>query len=498
MSDADRLTSRVLTAGLWATLLRTVTYGVGFVRAVVVARLLAPDDVGLFGITLLTIAALEVFTETGFREALIQREKTIEGHLSSAWTVQLMRNALIAAALVAGAPLVAAFFQEPASTMLVRAVSIAVLLSGFENPGVIRFERHLEFGPHFQLKVAGLTADLLVSGFAAYLLQSPWALVLGLVAHRLARTVASYALSGYRPRLELDLEVVKELYGYGAWVFAKRVTHFLAMKGDDILVGRLLGPFALGIYQMAFQIGELAARELSQIVGTVAFPAYSRIQSEPERLRTGYLLTVELVASIVVPVAVVATFMAEPVVLLVLGERWIDVAVVLPILVWSASVRGVVSTAGSIYMALGKPRLSFQVSVLRVVVLFALIVPLARRMGLEGVAWSVLISTLTTIPFALVYVRRIMYLPVRILFRHLAPGFGLAGTAAVPFFMAHRAGWTEPLHLWLATGLALILYVLVAVATHRRSSRGPLRLLALVDPEAEADPPTEKAEGPRC
>lgn len=496
MAVDERLGTKVFRAGLWATALRSSIYLLGLIRTIIIARLLAPEDLGLFGIAVLATATLEAFTDTGFREALIQREKTIQHHLPTAWTIQIARNTFVAALLVAAAPLVAGFFDEPMAAPLVGAAGIAVLLSGLENIGVVRFERHLRFGPHFQLNFAGLVADLAVSVGAAWVLRNPWALIYGLIAGKLVRTVASYLLSSYRPHLAIDRSAIRELYGYGVWVFLNRIVFFLALRADDIFVGRFLGAFALGIYQVAFQIGELAARELTSVVSSVAFPAFSRIQGDRGQVVSSYLVTTEAVASVVIPVAAVSIFLAEPLVLLVLGNRWAPVAVILPILIWSASIRGMVATSGGVFLALGKPRLSAQLNMVRVAVLLALLIPMARRFGLEGVAWAVLASVITTIPFVALYVHRMLAVGAGVLLEHLLPGTVLGCVSIVPFLTIQLLGWSGPIVVTCATVASVASYGIGVWAAYRYVGVGPLQALATLTGSGRGETVTRSTNEP--
>lgn len=489
--EERRLTRRVFRAGIWAFALRLSGQGLGLLRTVIIARLLAPDDVGLFGIALLAISTLDAFTDTGFRQALVQRERAIEALLPSAWTIQVLRSSVLALVLVVAAPLIAELFREPTATPLIRAIAAAVLIGGLENVGVVRFERDLAFDRHFYLHMVGVVADLAISAVAAVVLRSPWALLLGLIGARTARTTASYVLSDFRPHLSIDVPLIRELYGFGIWVLANRVIQFLALKGDDLVVGRVLGAFSLGIYQVAFQISEVAGRQVTDVVTAVSFPAYSRIQAEIPRVRHGYLLTVEIVSSLVLPVAAVTFFLADPLVVLVLGAGWEAVIPILPVLVLSASLRGIVATAGGVYLALGRPRFSAQVSVLRVVILFTLIFPLARQLGLLGVAAAVLVSTLATIPFALMYVRRLLDTTLGGILIRVLPGAGLALLAAVPFAAFEALRWTGAGATVLSIGASLSLYLFAAWVLLKVWGVGPLRLTRMI-PEAAENPAQEE------
>ena len=139
-----RLSQRVVHAGLWSFAIRITMRLMAFSRTVILARLLAPDDFGLMGIALLMLSLLTIFTQTGFDSALVQRKGDIQPYLDTAWTVRLVRGALLALLLVLAAPLLASFFNAPAATQIIRVMAISAFLSGLVNIGVVYFEKELQ------------------------------------------------------------------------------------------------------------------------------------------------------------------------------------------------------------------------------------------------------------------------------------------------------------------------------------------------------------------
>jgi O-antigen/teichoic acid export membrane protein len=117
-----------------------------------------------------------------------------------------------------------------------------------------------------------------VSITLAFTLRNVWALVWGGLAASFVRLFMSYLIHPYRPRLSLARKELQELFGFGKWLLGSGVLVFLVTQGDDLFVGKVLGPAALGLYQMAYLISNLPATEISRTMAQVAFPAYSKLQ----------------------------------------------------------------------------------------------------------------------------------------------------------------------------------------------------------------------------
>jgi O-antigen/teichoic acid export membrane protein len=149
------LSERVIRSGFWVFALRFTNRGFGFVRKIVLARLLAPEDFGLLGIAFLSIYTLETFSETGFQSALVQKKTDINPYLDTAWTVCAIRGAILFGLLFLAAPFIAEFFGSPQATLIIRVIGVTILLSGFKNIGVIFFQKDLEFNKEFSYQFSG-------------------------------------------------------------------------------------------------------------------------------------------------------------------------------------------------------------------------------------------------------------------------------------------------------------------------------------------------------
>ncbi|MGH7559297.1 MAG: lipopolysaccharide biosynthesis protein [Gemmatimonadota bacterium] len=476
MPESLPLYKRVMSAGLWNVFLRGTMRSLGFVRNVVLARLLAPDDFGLFGITLVVISMLERFSSSGMQSAVIQKRESVEGYLDTLWTIQVLRRIVLGIGLFLGAPLIASFFDEPRVTELFRVVGVIVVFSGLLSPGMLLFRRELEAKPQFIQGFAVKAVDLSVSIVLALLFRNVWALMGGSVAGAVTRIVLSYQLHPYRPRLSFDWQRAREMWNYGRWVFLYQILFFLTYRGDNLIIGKFLGARALGIYMLAYSIAELVTMELGNMLGGVAFPAYSRIQEQVERVRRAYLTTVDFVASITVPVGVVLCLFAEPITSVVLGERWLEAASVLPYLAVAGSARALAWTGTALYNAMGQPAFSFRMSLVSVGVTYALIFPLIPAMGLRGVALAIAAGQLSQfLPYA-VYTRRTLGVGLGELGRQLLPALALGGVVGAVLAMVRTQSMPDVLHLVVGLGAAAGAYLICAWALWKFASMGPMKI----------------------
>lgn len=395
-SPGETLASRTLNAGVWGFALNLSTRLLRTIRTVVIARFLAPEDLGLFGIALLSLSLLETFTNTGFRQALIQRAGNIDDYLDAAWTIQLLRGVVLGGALLLAAPLVANFFDAPEAVAIIRWLALVVVLAGLNNIGVVYFDKELQFRERFVFRSIPQVADLIASATAAVILRNVWALVIGLVVSSAVRLVASYVAHPHRPRFSTDWHKAWELFRFGVWVLGSSMLLYLMLNLDDIVVGKVLSTADLGYYQLAYTISALVATEITTVVSQVGFPALSMIQSDLPRLGRTYLRALQLVAVVAFPFAAGLWFVGPQVVEVFLGSRWLPLIAAYEVLALWGLIRSIGSTTHPLFGAVGKPYIVTGIELATVLILAATIYPLTVHGGIAGAAWATVIAA---VPF---------------------------------------------------------------------------------------------------
>jgi len=394
------LSQRVVRGGFWVFLLRITERAFSLIRLVILARILSPNDFGLMGIALLTMATLDTFSQTGFQQALIQKKKDIKSYLDSTWTVLILRGFILFAILYFIAPYAATFFNVPEAKPIIQIIGFAVLLQAFTNIGAIYFQKELEFNKQFIYQLSGTLADFIVAISAALILRSVWALVLGLLAGNFTRFVVSYLIHPYRPHLNKDLGKAKELFGFGKWILGSSILIFLLTQGDDIFVGKLLGATALGFYQMAYRISNMPATELTHVISQVSFPAYSKLQDDIPRLKEAYLRILQITAFLSFPIAGLIFVLAPDFTKIFLGEKWMPAVSAMQILAFWGVIRSIGATIGPLFQSVGRPDINTKLQVVKLVLLGTLIYPLTLQWNILGTSLAVVLNALIANPIA--------------------------------------------------------------------------------------------------
>jgi len=392
LHQPESLSKRVVRGGIWVFALRIANRSLGFIRTIILARLLAPHDFGLFGIAMLAIATLETFSQTGFQAALVQKKKNVEPYLDTAWTISAIRGIILFLILFSSAPLIANFFDSAQAALVIRVIAVSTLLSGFRNIGILFFKKELQFNKQFIYEFSGTLVDITVAISLAFILRNVWALVWGGLAANFVRVFMSYIIHPYRPRIKFEKEKFQELFAFGKWVLGSSILVFLITQGDDIFVGKMLGVTALGFYQMAYLISNLPATEITHVISQVTFPAYSKLQDDLPKLKDAFLKVLQLTAFISVPLTAGIFILAPEFTKIFLGDKWMPMVPAIQILVLAGLVRSIAATSGYVFYAVGRTKIDTILQIIRLIVLAALIYPLAIKWEISGISIAVFLS----------------------------------------------------------------------------------------------------------
>lgn len=476
--DREGLERRSVRAGAWVLASRLFLRSAGLVKNIALARILVPDDFGLFGLVVAVLSAAESFTVTGVQAALVQRRGDVSASLDTGWTLLVARGALLAALLALAAPWVADFFDEPRAAPLLRALAMLPLLRALQSIGLVQLQRALEHRLLFRLQLVSTIAELVTTICLALWLRSAWALATGLLVGAAAQAILSYLVHPHRPRLSIDRAEATALSRFGRWVFLGHVLMFAATRADNVVIGKMLGLEALGLYVLALGIADALSIEITRMVNEVAFPAYARLQGDLPRLRAGYLASLQLVSSISLPVAAVAAVSADALVTTLLGPRWSPAGGLLPALLLAGTLRSLSSVGQAVFRGVGRPELSLVVQAAAAVSLFAAMIPaIGLGYGLSGVAASVLLSAVLVAPVQAWLVRRTIDLELAEQLRALLPATCLAALSALPALIAVEVETSPVVTVALAAAGAGAVWAVAATVQHLAFSSGPVSLL---------------------
>jgi O-antigen/teichoic acid export membrane protein len=203
-----------------------------------------------------------------------------------------------------------------------------------------------------------------------------------------------------------------ELYRFGIWVLGSAILSYLSSNLDDVVVGRVLDATALGFYTNAFTLSSFTGRQMTGVISQVAFPAYSRLQSDIPRLRNAYFRTLRVVAVIAFPVATGLWLIGPELVETLMGAKWLPLIPAFNVLLIWGLLRSIGSTTGPLLLASGRPAINTQSQFAAVVLLAIAIYPFTKWWGIVGAGWATVVTGIG--PVVVVMILTTKYLSARL------------------------------------------------------------------------------------
>ena len=396
------LTQRVRNGVIWQAVSVLLNQGLWFVRWLVIARFLAPSDVGLFSLASSALLFWSALTNVGLETALLARpavnEEERELQLHTIWTAELGRRLLMTLLLLASSFPIARFYHHPQLAPLMAAMSLLPLIQGFQNIGLMQLRQQLSFGRLAWFdQISGLIATVVFISLTLWL-RNVWATVAAQLLSTALSAIVSYAMHPFRPRLRLDQAAFHEAFHFGKWRLIIGVAGFVITSVDNIVLGKLRGAAVLGVYAVAYNLASMPIGVLGNILSSVLFPAYAELKTQPEqRLADAYVRAFSVGSAMLITILVPIFTLAEEIILRLYGAQWAAAGAILRMLMLLAFCRGYLELLGPFLVNLQGLAPTARIKVIEGLLFFILIYPMTSKYGAMGAAWVGVLTYFVTL-----------------------------------------------------------------------------------------------------
>lgn len=322
---------------------------------VFLTRLLTPADFGVVTAALVVINFSLGFSQIGLGPALVQRQVLEPRHTVTGFIASTLFGLILAVVMWVAAPLVAQFFRMDHLTPVVRALSIIFIISGIATVPESLLQRDLRFRLIANRDILAYGVGWLGIGVGlAFLGWGPWSLVAAQLTQVTIRTTILLRASPPFLRGRPTWTSFVELMQYGVGQSVTRMGVILANQADNLVVGRWLGPSALGIYSRAYQLMQIPTGLIADVLDKVLFPTMSRVQDDSRRLASAYLRATAGLILVMLPIGAVAAILAPELVAVAFGSRWEGLVAPFQVLALGMMLRSGIRMSDSLTRATGR------------------------------------------------------------------------------------------------------------------------------------------------
>ncbi|HKZ87197.1 MAG TPA: oligosaccharide flippase family protein [Anaerolineae bacterium] len=413
--------------------------GMGIIYGIIMARLLDPDHFGVFALGMFFFTLLDVRGKLGLDYAFIHRHRTTDQLIATHWLLQLAASTLTLILVVVAAAIVSRLDYPAATTPIMIALAGTMIIEATGTTARAALEKELVFAR----STIVVTGSLFLSYIAAIALAAKgyayWALVGQVAVNAALGSVGfwwAYRRLGQRPsiRFSFDRAIAGWLLRFGATLALGSIAIVVLLQFDNFLVGTFVGAAALGYYAQAYKVAQWPTGLVTHIVARASLPTYAKLQDDPIRLGKAFDMSLWLILTLALPIALAIFASAPDFLRLLWGDKWLPSASLLRFLIGYSVLRPLLDDTGALFVATGQPKRVTILLAVQAATLAILATPLTLAFGAIGTAIGVGVAFTVGIAVAYAFVSRTISIDLVRIF--LPPAIACAGSLALYFAFA--------------------------------------------------------------
>lgn len=380
---AESLKSKTLHGAFWTLLERLGTQLVGVVVSILLARILAPSDYGVIGLLSVFLSVSQMFIDCGFGAALIRKKDCSDIEFSTVFWFNLIAAMFFYAVLFFVAPFIANYYHMPILVNVLRVIGLTLIIQALYAIQVT----WLTVAVNFKLQAKVSVLSCIVSGIVGISLAccgfGVWALVGQSLSMATFSGLLYWLLSGWRPQVVFSRFAFKELFGFSSKIVASSLLHTIYVNISPLIIGRKYTTADLGFYSRADSLAALPGGIFQGTLGRVIFPVLSSIQDDDNRLKAAYNKYLRLMTSLVAPSMLLLAACAKPLILLLVGEKWLPCVPYLQLLAMGWMIDPIVLVNLNVLYVKGRSDIVLRLEIIKKIIAIAIVVVALQY----GVLW---------------------------------------------------------------------------------------------------------------
>ncbi|MBE6139438.1 MAG: lipopolysaccharide biosynthesis protein [Firmicutes bacterium] len=323
MKNNENLRSTVISSLIWKFMERIGTQGIQFIVSIILARKLLPSDYGVVSMILVFTAIANVFIQSGFSTALIQKKNADETDFSSVFYVSFVVATICYIILFVSAPYIAKFYNMSEISSILRVISLTLFLGAINSVQNAKISNDMKFKKLFLSSLGAIIVSGTTGIVLAYLGYGAWALVWQQLSNALATTVILWFTSGWKPSLKFSFKRVKSLFSYGWKILCSALLDTVYTNIYNLVIGKFYTSQTLGNYNKGEQFPKLIAVNVDGTISSVMLPAYSKEQDNKLKIKKMVRRSILTSSLLLFPMMFGLAAVSEVVVEILLTDKWL-------------------------------------------------------------------------------------------------------------------------------------------------------------------------------
>lgn len=349
----------------WRFMERCGAQGVTFVVSIVLARLLDPELYGITALVTVFTTILDVFVDSGLGNSLIQKKDADDLDFSSVFYFNIVLCIVLYSGMYFSAPLIAAFYERPTLVPLVRVISLTLIISGVKNIQHAYISRHMMFRRFFFATIGGTIGAAIVGIVMAMNGYGVWALVAQSLTNKCLGTIILWLTVKWRPKLMFSWKRLKSLLSFGWKLLVAKLIDTVYNDIRSLIIGKLYTPSDLAFYNKGKQFPHLVVSNVNTTIDSVLFPTLSNEQDNIERLKKLTQRAISVGTYLMMPLMMGIAVCAEPLVQILLKEKWLPCVPFLRVFCFTYAFRAVSTANLNAIKAVGRSDVFLKLEIMK-------------------------------------------------------------------------------------------------------------------------------------
>lgn len=320
MSSA--LKQKAISSIIWSSIGKFGTLGISFISNLILARLLMPSDFGYIGMLAIFLAISQVFITGGLGSALIQKKDATHLDYTTVFYWNLALSLLFVVILFFTAPSIAGFYNMPLLKDILRVQSIILIINSFTIVQSTQLQKELRFK---ELSIRNIVSSLvgtIVAIVMAYKGCGVWSLVYSTLISATVSVILLWNMSLWKPTFEFSTESMKKLFSFGGYVLSSNLINTFSNNIQSLIIGKVFSIQDVGYFTQARKLEEIPTNSFSSIFGQVAYPVFSKVQNDTDKMRYVLKQITRQTASVVFPIMILLIIIANPLITILYTSKW--------------------------------------------------------------------------------------------------------------------------------------------------------------------------------
>lgn len=462
MSERNDLKQKTISGLFWRFAERCGAQGVSFIVSIVLARLLAPNDYGLIAMVTVFITISQVFVDSGMGNALIQKKDADNLDFSSVFYFNIVLCLIIYAILFFISPYIAKFYNSPELVPVLRVLSLTVVISAIKNVQQAYVSKHMLFKRFFYSTLGGTLIAAIVGIVIAYLGYGVWALVAQQLVNTIIDTTILWVTVKWRPTKEFSFERLKRLFSFGWKLLVSALIDTVYNNVRQLIIGKLYSSADLGYYNRGKTIPNLVVTNINSSIDSVLLPALSVEQSHVEKVKAMTRRAIKISSYIMWPMMIGIVVVAEPLVRILLTEKWIDSVPYLRIFCIMFAFQPIQTANLNAIKAMGRADLFLKLEIVKKGLGLLILLGVVKY-GVLAIAGSLLIYTFVAQVLNSLPNKKLLNYSYFEQLKDIVPYIGLASLMAIIIYPISMLNWSDFVIIAIQVALGVTIYVIGSI-----------------------------------